>query len=270
MRQTESVDGLELISHVPASPAHPVPLLFVHGAFVAAWCWDDYFLPYFEQQGFAAHALSLRGHGASSGQDELLVASIDDYESDVLRIVRHIGEPVVVIGHSMGGMVVQRCLHRMDAAAAVIMAPVPTEGLLGSSFLLGTRDPALFQEINLIQYTHPKFASMHGLRHAVFSDRVPDAERSRHFARMQAESQRAVFDLSWPQHFFIGHADDMPILVMGGEKDAFFPPSMIESTARIYGVTPETFPEMGHAMMLEPDWQLAADRIIGWLTENGL
>lgn len=270
MRQTESVDGLELISHVPASAAHPVPLLFVHGAFVGAWCWDDYFLPYFEQQGFAAHALSLRGHGGSSGEEDLLMASIDDYESDVLRIVRHVGEPVVVIGHSMGGMVVQRCLHRMDAAAAVIMAPVPTEGLLGSSFLLGARDPALFQEINLIQYTHPKFASMHGLRHAVFSDRVPDAERSRHFARMQAESQRAVFDLSWPQHFFIGHAEGVPILVMGGEKDAFFPPSMIESTARIYGVIPETFPEMGHAMMLEPDWQLAADRIIGWLRENGL
>lgn len=270
MRQTESVDGLELISHLPASPTHSVPLLFVHGAFVAAWCWDDCFLPYFEQQGFAAHALSLRGHGESSGGDDLLTASIDDYESDVLRIVRHVGEPVVVIGHSMGGMVVQRCLHRMDAAAAVLMAPVPTEGLLGSSFLLAARDPALFQEINLIQYAHPKFASMHGLQHAIFSDRVTGDDRGRHFTRMQPESQRAVFDLSWPQHFFVGHADGVQVLVLGAEKDAFFPPSMIESTGRIYGVTPEIFPEMGHAMMLEPDWQLAADRIIDWLKGIGL
>ena len=37
MKRVENIDGLELISHVPASPAHPVPLLFVHGAFVAAW-----------------------------------------------------------------------------------------------------------------------------------------------------------------------------------------------------------------------------------------
>ena len=270
MRRADSVDGLELISHVPESPSRPVPLLFVHGAFVGAWCWDDNFLPYFEQQGYSAHALSLRGHGTSSGQEELLTASIDDYESDVLRIARHIGGPVVVVGHSMGGMVVQRCLHRIDAAGAVLMASVPTEGLLGSSFLLAARDPALYQEINLLQYTHPKFASMHGLRHAVFSNRVPEAELNRHFERMQAESQRAVFDLSWPQHFFIGHAEDVPVLVMGGEEDAFFRPSMIESTAKIYGVEPEIFPEMGHAMMLEPDWQLAADRIIGWLGENGL
>lgn len=51
MKRVENIDGLELISHVPASPAHPVPLLFVHGAFVAAWCWDDHFLPYFAQRG---------------------------------------------------------------------------------------------------------------------------------------------------------------------------------------------------------------------------
>jgi len=270
MRRTESVEGLELISHVPASPAHPVPLLFVHGAFVAAWCWDDYFLPYFEKQGYTACALSLRGHGASRGRDDMLSASIDDYESDLLRVARHIAGPVVVVGHSMGGMVVQRCLHRMDAAAAVLMAPVPTEGLLGSSFLLAARDPALFQEINVIQYANPKFDSMQGMRHAVFSDRVAGADLNRHFARMQPESQRAVFDLSWPQHFFVGHASDVPVLVLGGGKDAFFPPSMIESTARIYGGRPQIFPEMGHAMMLEPDWQQAADHIIGWLEGLGI
>ena len=45
MKRVADVNGLELISHIPAAPAHPTQLLFVHGAFVAAWCWDDYFLP---------------------------------------------------------------------------------------------------------------------------------------------------------------------------------------------------------------------------------
>ena len=40
---------------------------------------------------------------------------------------------------------------------------------------------------------------------------------------------------------------------------------MIESTARVYGVKAEIFPDMAHAMMLEPEWQRVADRIIGWL-----
>ena len=270
MRHVTQVAGLELISHVPGSPVHPTPLLFVHGAFVAAWCWDDYFLPYFAQRGFAAHALSLRGHGGSSGQDTLSLAGIDDYETDVLRAALELTKPIAVVGHSMGAMVLQRCLHRLNAAAAVLMAPVPPEGLLGSSLLLAAREPALFREINLIHYSHPRFASLRGLRGAVFSARVPDAEVGRHFARMQPESQRAVFDLSWPQHFFIGRATGVPALVLGGAKDTFFPPDMIESTARVYGVAAEMFPEMAHAMMLEPDWQQAADRIIEWLEEIGL
>ena len=90
-----------------------------------------------------------------------------------------------------------------------------------------------------------------------------------HLARMQPESQRAVFDLSWPQQFFIARALDVPVLVLGGELDAFFPPDTIESTARIRGVTSEIFPGMAHAMMLEPDWQRVADRIIDWLHGNG-
>jgi non-heme chloroperoxidase len=87
---------------------------------------------------------------------------------------------------------------------------------------------------------------------------------------MQPESQRAVFDLSWPQHFFIGRATNVPVLVLGGEADAFFPPSVIDSTASIYGVKSEIFPDMAHAMMLERDWQLVADRIIAWLEGLGI
>ena len=269
MRRTADIGGLELISHVPAAPSHPAPLVFVHGAFVAAWCWDDYFLPYFAQRGFAAHALSLRGHGGSAGRDALAVSSMDDYEADEQRVLRHIGGHAVVVGHSMGGMVVQRCLHKLNAAGAVLMASVPPEGLLGSSLLLAARDPALFGEINLIQYSHPSFVTLHGVRRAIFSEHVADEEIGKHLARMQPESQRAVFDLSWPQQFFIGRAKGVPALVLGGEKDAFFPPDVVASTARVYGVTAEIFPGMAHAMMLERDWQSVADRIIGWLAGIG-
>ena len=82
---------------------------------------------------------------------------------------------------------------------------------------------------------------------------------------MQPESQRAIFDLSWPQQFFIGRAGTVPVLVIGGESDAFFTTSMIEATALVYGVTAEIFPDIAHAMMLERNWQAVADHIIEWL-----
>ncbi len=270
MRRVEKIGGLELISHVPAKPAHAARVLFVHGAFVAAWCWDDNFLPYFARRGFAAHAVSLRGHGGSAGHGTLAAASLDDYEADVAAAAQHIGAPLVVVGHSMGGIVVQRCLYRLPAAAAVLMAAVPPEGLLGSSMLLAARDPSLFSEINLDHHAHPGYATLQGVRRAIFSDRVTDEAVGRHLARMQPESQRAMFDMSWPQQFFIGRTHRVPMLVLGAAQDAFFPPDAIRSTARACGVAAEIFPDMAHAMMLEPGWQFAADRIIDWLASAGV
>jgi hypothetical protein len=37
---------------VSCSKAHPTPLLFVHGACHAAWCWDEHFLDFFADNGF--------------------------------------------------------------------------------------------------------------------------------------------------------------------------------------------------------------------------
>ena len=267
MRETSRVGELELISHRPDKKATKKPqLLFVHGAFVAAWCWDDNFLPYFARRGFTAHAMSLRGHGESGGRDRLETTSIDDFEADVQLVAQHLGGPLVVIGHSMGAMVVQRCLHKLKASAAILMASVPPNGLLGSSMLLAARDPEMFTDINRIQHSEPDFSTVRSVRRAVVSDHLSDEEVGKHLARMQPESQRAIFDLSWPQQFFIGRARTVPVLVIGGESDAFFTNSMIEATALVYGVTAEIFPDIAHAMMLERNWQSVADHIIEWLS----
>jgi pimeloyl-ACP methyl ester carboxylesterase len=57
---------LEVIDKGSATESHPVPLLFVHGTWHAAWCWDEHFLDFFGDKGFRAVAVSLRSHGASA------------------------------------------------------------------------------------------------------------------------------------------------------------------------------------------------------------
>jgi hypothetical protein len=42
---------LEVIDKGAGSKAHPVPLLFVHGSWHGAWCWDEHFLDYLRRQG---------------------------------------------------------------------------------------------------------------------------------------------------------------------------------------------------------------------------
>ena len=79
---------LEVLTREPAGQAHPVPVLFIHGAYSCAGLWQPFFLPYFAQQGYAAHALSLRGHGGSDGREALKQTRLKDYVADVLEVAQ--------------------------------------------------------------------------------------------------------------------------------------------------------------------------------------
>ena len=70
---------IELIDKGSPSDTHPTPLLFVHGGWHAAWCWDEHFLEFFAAAGYRAIALSLRGHGGSPTTKPLSNCSIADY-----------------------------------------------------------------------------------------------------------------------------------------------------------------------------------------------
>src|SRR5512134_2697443 len=121
---------LEIISKYPQEKTHATPLLFLHGAWHGAWCWEN-FLPYFAMQGYEAHALSLRGHGNSEGREGIRWYSTSDYVADLRQVVKSLSVSPVLIGHSMGGYVVQKHLESQDAPAGVLLASIPTTGIAG-------------------------------------------------------------------------------------------------------------------------------------------
>src|SRR5256885_7196013 len=99
---------LEVVDKGAASPAHPAPLLFVHGAWHAAWCWDEHFLSYFAEKGYRAVAVSLRGHGSSSTDKPLRACSVADFVEDVGPVAHSLPTPPVIIRHSLGGPILPK------------------------------------------------------------------------------------------------------------------------------------------------------------------
>jgi len=245
--------------------AQRTPLLFVHGAFTGAWCWDEHFLPYFAARGHDAWAVDLRGHGEHA--ESAVLVSVDDYVADVLLAIEQLNVPPVIIGHSMGAIVVQRAMRRAQVSGMALLAPVPPQGLLGSSFLLAAKNPELFNEFNKLQINSALPQSPELLRQAIFSPQLPEADVQRYLQRMRPESQRALFDLSWPQHFWIARAE-VPVLVCGAQEDLFFPPHMVEETARLHGVAAEIIPDLAHMMMLDAQWERGAERLATWLDQH--
>ena len=104
-------------------------MVFVHGAFHGAWCWDEHFLDFFAAKGYRSLAVSLRGHGKSPAPKSMRLCSIADFVDDVASVADSLPERPIVIGHSLGGFVVQKYLESHDAPGAVLLASAPPSGI---------------------------------------------------------------------------------------------------------------------------------------------
>jgi non-heme chloroperoxidase len=256
--------NLEVLARTPSGPSKSAPLLFVHGAFAGAWCWEEHFLPFFAEAGFASYAVSLSGHGGSRGRERLDHLAIADYVADLAEVVGRLPVPPVLIGHSMGGFVVQKYLERHEAAGAVLMCSVPPQGLMSAAFGMMFSHPGLFRDLNTLMSGGQ--VALDSLREALFAQPIGMDDLARFYRWSQPESHRAIWDMSL---FDLPHpsriAGRLPMLVLGAEHDHLMPPSTAELTARSYGVEAEIFPGMGHGLMLERDWRKVAQRMLGWL-----
>jgi alpha-beta hydrolase superfamily lysophospholipase len=267
--ENSAENNIEVIVEKPVSRTKATPLLFIHGMCHGAWCWEEHFLPHFARHGYTSYALSLRGHGQSESQKSLRWLSLRDYISDVTAVASNIEKPPVLIGHSMGGMIVQKYLENNQAPAAVMLASIPPYGVLPSTVRFALSHPLVFIRINATMSLYPLIATPERCKELLFSKDRPENRIEKDASLMQDESYRAFWDITCLN---LPHPKRVrtPMLVLGGASDAIVSIRGYKTTARAYGTKAEIFPNMGHDMMLDLGWQTVADRILEWLNRQVL
>jgi pimeloyl-ACP methyl ester carboxylesterase len=80
--------------------------VLVHGAWHGFWCWKKV-IPLLEKAGYKVEALDLPGHGENRVKPTEEV-TLQDYMNCVLQVLEKQPEPVILVGHSMGGMVISQ------------------------------------------------------------------------------------------------------------------------------------------------------------------
>ena len=77
--------------------------VLVHGAWHGAWCWERV-TPLLSEAGHEAHVLDLPGLGT----DPTPIADItlDSYVDAVKNVILSVDDPVILVGHSMGGLII--------------------------------------------------------------------------------------------------------------------------------------------------------------------
>lgn len=256
---------IEVRSRLPARSSRRPPLLFVHGGYCDAWCWEPKFLPWFAAKGWPAHALSLRGHGGSDGAETLFIAGLDDYVADVEHVAGQLNAPPILIGHSMGAAICERMMATRPVRGAALLAPVPPAGLLAVAARLAAMHPDYLPHLAAFDPSRLSSDILATLRPFYFSERMDPAILLEAITHLSSESPRVLFDLSLRLHGALPRKAASPVFVLGVAGDRIAIPDDVRATAAHHGVDATILPGMAHMMMLEPEWKSAAEALAAWL-----
>jgi pimeloyl-ACP methyl ester carboxylesterase len=195
---------------------------------------------------------------------------VDHYD----RIVRGLGTPPVIMGHSTGGLVTELLLDRGLGAAGVGLSPAPVKGVLRlPPALLRTVFPGLRNPANrkrTIGLTPKQFRFS-------FANTMTDADAAAAYERFYVPAPgRAVFQVAFANvnpHAVTKvdfHKDDRPpLLVIGNDQDHTIPASVSREAAKRLGTSKAVvdyreFAGRPHFTAGAPGWEAVADYALEW------
>ncbi|QYB00527.1 lysophospholipase (plasmid) [Rhodococcus sp. USK10] len=256
---TGTEPALEIVHTPAAGIADRPPLLFVHGLGHGAWCWQNW-METAAAAGHPVYALSFRGHGGSEGS--VAGARLRDYVADTVRAATSIADGKgVLIGHSLGGLVVQHALPAIKPAAAVLVASISARPAIGTAISVVRHHPV--QGLRLVAGL-----PLHLNPDMLFTGLDPAAVAAA-VARMTPESALVQYQLlahtpaPLPSPF-------IPVLSVAATDDRVVPIRATRATARRYSATIRELEGIGHDMMLDAGWRRAWDVVDHWLRSQSV
>lgn len=171
-----------------SAPEKP-PILFLHGVFGTPSLLQPW-VRALEAAGYRVHTPALPGREPTddavlthTGIDDLYQVALDAYDA--------LGEPAIVVGHSMGGLLAQKVAAARAPLAAVLLAPVPPGVLWPQPRPL----PHLFAVLPRVLAGKPFLPSARTMRQVPLST-LPPAEQDALIPRLVRDSGRVFREMS--------------------------------------------------------------------------
>lgn len=243
-------------------------IVFIHGMWSRATVWDHW-VSLFRRLGYSCHAIELPGHAEHASDTLLRDMSLEQYVDAVAALAARLDRPVL-IGHSLGGLIGQRVAARVDVAGLVLI----NSAAPGQVFpLRPSMLPGLVRHFGKWALWRNSFRLSPWEANYLIFNRVARAERASLCSRLIAESGRVAYEVGFgrlnPTHS--NRVDkariDCPMLGLAGGKDRVIPRSVSRGMARWYGprLDYREYPENGHWLLGESNWELCAREVAAWL-----
>jgi alpha-beta hydrolase superfamily lysophospholipase len=251
--------------------------MFVHGMYVTPTCWKEW-EALFQARGYKTLAPAWPEHDPpAAAQREkhpnarlaaLTLADLVEHHRGVLRShSSNGGEKPILIGHSMGGLIVQLLLQEGLGTLGIAIDSAPPKGVLSLawSFLksnwpaldpFASDDKPILLDEKAFSYAFTNTLSPEAQKRAFVEESVPESRR----VGKGPTTPAAKIDFAKPRP---------PLLLIAGEKDHILPAALIKKIASSYRPPSVTelkeFAGRDHYIIASPGWQEVADFVLGWI-----
>ena len=220
-------------------------LLFLHGVGGGHHAWDAQLLR-FSARGYAAHAWDQPGYGHS--------ATVEPYDLEQIaaalkRLIESLGgEPVVLVGHSMGGFIAQEAYARFPqlvrALALCFTSPAFAGGTSFARQFIAARLGPLDEGKSMAEIAARLMPTMRGSR----SDPAGLAQAERIMAQIPPETYRKAVKLltTFDRRADLAKISVPTLLVAGSDDKTASPETMNQMATAIPGAEYVVLEGCGH------------------------
>jgi len=258
------------------------PVVFVHGLWLLPSSWDPW-RALFEERGYITLAPGWPDDPetvAEARQEPGVFAgkSIGDITDHMAEVIGKLQKKPVLIGHSFGGLIVQKLAGMGVAAVSVLIDPGPIRGVLPLPFSSLKAASAVIS--NPANRRRQVMLSEKEFRYA-FTNALPEAEAHELYELYPVPGSgvplfQAAFANVNPRTEASADTkspDRGPMLVISGEEDHTVPHSIAHATFKLQEKNPSVteFAEMtgrGHSLVIDAGWGEVAETALAFVGKN--
>jgi len=247
-------------------------IVFIHGLFQNPASWENW-ATYFKARGYKCHAPAYPYHEGKPGtlrkniHPELGKLTFGQVIVGLAKFIDRLPEKPILIGHSMGGLAVQKLLEMGKGMAAVAVDSAPPKGVFSFkwSFI-----KANLPTINPFKGDSPCLPSVEWFHYAFCNTMTIEETRKEYDSFVVPESRNIPRSSTGNDGKISLSRPHKPLLFIAGEKDNIIPSSLNMKNYKAYTDKNSVkdykeFPGRTHYICGQKGWEEVADYIVGWV-----
>lgn len=261
--------------YLPVSKTKTV--VFIHGMYLtpSVWQpWEEYFqnLGYKTQSpAWPLHDTSVMKQNSVHPNEKLAELTLPEIVQYYKELIEAMEEPPILIGHSMGGLIVQQLLANNIGAAGIAIHSAPPQGVIPMSLdFIKANWPHLSP---FASSTEPSQLTLEQFSFAFFNTELNDMQKQAFEKHIVPES-RAVGKAPLSSDGSVDYeVARVPLLIISGGEDKIIPASLNYSNFEEYRDSPaitdyREFSDRNHWTILQQGWETVANHAHQWLKAN--